>query len=180
MAIYEFENRRPQISRSAFVHPMATLIGDVHIGYDVYIGPCAVLRGDFGRIEICDGSNVQENCVIHVRPNERAFLDRDCHIGHGAILHGPTIYENCLIGMNSVIFDGVIIGKDCIIGAGTIILQGTVIEEGKIVTGSPGKVRGDVTEDMIEKKRWGTRLYQSLPARYRMTMKELSLTEVLF
>lgn len=180
MALYEFENRRPRISRTAFVHPMATIIGDVQIGDDVYIGPGAVLRGDFGSIEICRGSNVQENCVIHVKPDHRAFLDRDCHVGHGAILHGPTIYENCLIGMNSVIFDNVVIGKNCIIGAGTVLLEGTVIEEGKIVAGAPGKVRGDVSEAMKERKIWGTRLYQSLPARYRMTMKELSIGEVTF
>lgn len=179
MPIYEFENKRPRIARSAFVHPMATLVGDVVIGEDVYIGPGAVLRGDFGGIEICDGSNVQENCVIHVGPDKKAFLDRDSHVGHSAILHGPTICENVLIGMGSIIFDGVVIGKDCIIGAGTILLEGTKIEEGKIVSGSPGRVRGDVSESRKERKRWGTRLYQSLPARYRNTMKEIPLIDAL-
>ncbi len=179
MPIYEFEEKRPRIAKSAFIHPMATLIGDVVIGENVYIGPGAVLRGDFGSIEICDGSNVQENCVIHVGPDQKAFLDRDSHVGHGVILHGPTIYENVLIGMGSIVFDGVVIGKDCIIGAGTILLEGTIIEEGKIVSGSPGRVRGEVSKARRERKRRGTRLYQSLPARYRNTMKEIPLMDVL-
>ncbi len=179
MPVYEFEKKRPRIVKSAFIHPMAAIIGDVIIGEDVYIGPGAVLRADFGGIEICDGSNVQENCVIHARPDQKAFLDRDSHVGHGAVLHGPTIYDNVLIGMCSIIFDRVVIGKDCIIGAGTIVLEGTIIEEGKIVSGSPGKVRGDVSKDRKERKKRGTRLYQSLPARYKNTMKELPLIEVL-
>ena len=117
MAIYEFNGFRPVIKESSFVHPLASIIGNVIIGENVYVGPGAAIRGDWGQIIIEDGCNVQENCTIHMFPGTITLLKKGAHIGHGAIIHGGVIGENCLIGMNSVIMDDVIIEKESIIGA---------------------------------------------------------------
>lgn len=148
---------------TSFVHPNATVTGNVIIGKDVYIGPGAALRGDWGRIEIGDGCNVQENCTIHMFPGKTVILEPSAHIGHGAIIHGGHIGRNCLIGMNSVIMDDVIIGEECILGALTFIGAGKTIPKRSLVVGNPGKVIKEVTDEMIAWKTKGTRLYQQLP-----------------
>ena len=102
---YEFNGHRPVVDPSAFVHPQAAVTGNVVIGKDVYIGPGAAIRGDWGQIIIEDGCNVQENCTIHLFPGVTVLLREGAHVGHGAIVHGATIGRNCLIGMNSVIID---------------------------------------------------------------------------
>ena len=117
MAIYEFNGFKPVIDESAFIHPLAAVTGNVIIGKDVYIGPSAAIRGDFGKIIIEDGCNVQENCTVHMFPGTVTILKKGAHIGHGAIIHGGVIGENCLIGMNSVVMDDVVMGDECIIGA---------------------------------------------------------------
>src|SRR3954471_17615483 len=125
--IFEFKGIKPVIHQSAFIHPNATVTGNVIIGKDVYIGPGAAVRGDWGEIIIEDGCNVQENCTIHMFPGTTVLLKESAHIGHGAIIHGATIGKNSLIGMNSVIMDNVIIGDECIIGALTFIKAGDQI-----------------------------------------------------
>src|ERR1700691_1815128 len=112
---YEFQGFRPVVDESAFVHPGAALTGNVSIGRNVYIGPGAALRGDWGGIVIEDGCNVQENCTIHMFPGVTVLLKEGAHIGHGAIIHGSTIGKNVLVGMNSVIMDNVDIGDESII-----------------------------------------------------------------
>ncbi len=160
--IYEFNGFKPVIDESAFVHPQAVITGNVIIGKRVYIGPGAVLRGDWGQIIVHEGCNIQENCTLHMFPGLTVILHPLAHIGHGAIIHGATIGHNTLIGMNSVVMDHVVIGRECIIGALTFIPEGTVIPDRKLVAGNPGKIIKDVTKEMITWKTRGTELYQTL------------------
>ncbi len=162
--IYEFKGFRPVVHESAFVHPQAAVTGNVIIGKDVYIGPGAAIRGDWGGIVIEDGCNVQENCTIHMFPGVTVRLHESAHIGHGAIIHGATIGRNCLVGMNAVIMDEVEVGEECIIGALTFVAARQKIAPRSLVVGNPGKVIKTVSDDMIAWKTKGTRLYQSLPA----------------
>lgn len=176
--IYEFEGIKPVIHPTAFVHQTAVVIGHVVIGKDVYIGPGAVLRGDWGSIRIADGCNVQENCVIHMFPGIEVVLETGAHIGHGAVIHGARIGENVLIGMNSVIMDEVIIGKNCIIGALSFVKAGENIPEKSLVAGNPAKIIKTLDEDTILWKTEGTRLYQQLPEMCYQSLKEcLPLTK---
>ncbi len=169
--IFEFDGYRPVIDRSAFIHPNATVTGNVVIGKDVYVGPGAAIRGDWGQIIIEDGCNVQENCTIHMFPGTTVTLKEGAHIGHGAIIHGATIGKNSLIGMNSVIMDDVIIGDECIIGALALVPANMLIEKRKMAVGNPAKVIKDVSDDMIAWKTKGTALYQQLPADCYATLK---------
>src|SRR3954466_614291 len=161
--IFEFNGYKPVVDRSAFVHPNATVTGNVIIGKDVYIGPGAAIRGDWGEIIIEDGCNVQENCTIHMFPGVSVVLREDAHIGHGAIVHGATIGKNVLVGMNAVVMDRVVVGDSCIVGALCFIPEGMQIPERKIIVGNPAKLVKDVSDEMIEWKSEGTALYQKLP-----------------
>lgn len=160
---YSFKGFIPVVDPSAFVHPQAAVTGNVIIGKDVYIGPGAALRGDWGGIVIEDGCNVQENCTIHMFPGVTVLLKEGAHIGHGAIIHGATIGRNVLVGMNSVIMDDVIIDDECIIGALSFINANTKIPKRSLVVGNPGKVIKEVSDEMLNWKTKGTMLYQSLP-----------------
>jgi phenylacetic acid degradation protein len=161
--IFEFNGFRPVIKESAFVHPNATVTGNVIIGEDVYIGPGAAIRGDWGQIIIEDGCNVQENCTIHMFPGKTVLLKKSAHIGHGAIIHGGTIGENVLVGMNAVIMDDVIVEKECVIGALCFVPANSHIPERSVVVGNPAKIVKTVTDDMLAWKTKGTALYQALP-----------------
>ncbi len=170
--IYEFNGYKPVIHESSFVHPLAAVTGNVIIGKNVYIGPGAAIRGDWGQIIIEDGCNVQENCVIHMFPGTTVLLKESAHIGHGAIIHGATIGRNVLIGMNSVVMDNVHIGDECIIGALTFVPEGMIIPERKIAVGNPAKIIKEVSDEMIAWKTKGTELYQQLPKELYSTLKE--------
>ena len=161
---YEFNGYKPVVHPSSFVHPQATVTGNVIIGKDCYIGPGAALRGDWGQIILEDGCNVQENCTIHMFPGVTVLLKEGAHIGHGAIIHGATIGKNCLVGMNAVIMDNVELGDECIVGALSFIRQEEKIPRRSLVAGNPGKIIKTVTEEMMAWKTEGTRLYQQLPA----------------
>jgi phenylacetic acid degradation protein len=164
---YSFKGFRPVIHPSSFVHPAATITGNVIIGKDVYVGPGAALRGDWGGIVIEDGCNVQENCVIHMFPGITVLLKEGAHIGHGAIIHGATIGKNCLVGMNSVIMDNVELGDECIVGALSFVKADEKIPKRSLLAGNPAKIIREVSDEMINWKASGTRLYQSLPASMR-------------
>lgn len=161
--IYSFRGFRPVIHPSSFIHPQANVTGKVIIGKDVYIGPGAVIRGDWGSIVIEDGSNVQENCTLHMFPGLSVVLRTGAHIGHGAVIHGAEIGKNVLIGMNAVIMDKVVIGENSIIGALSFVKSGEQIPPRSLVVGNPGKVIREVSQDMIDWKTAGTSLYQQLP-----------------
>jgi phenylacetic acid degradation protein/carnitine operon protein CaiE len=170
--IYSFKNFIPVIHESSFIHPLAAVTGNVIIGKDCYIGPGAALRGDWGKIIIEDGCNVQENCIIHMFPGVTVVLKPGAHIGHGAIVHGATIGKNCLVGMNAVIMDNVELGDECIIGALTFIKQDEKIPARSLVAGNPGKIIKQVTDEMLAWKTEGTKLYQSLPKEMFESWKE--------
>lgn len=168
--IFEFKGYKPVVHKTAFVHPNATVTGNVVIGKDVYIGPGAAIRGDWGKIIIEDGCNVQENCTIHMFPGTTVLLKEGAHIGHGAIIHGATIGKNALVGMNSVIMDDVEIGDECIIGALTFVPAEMIIAKRKVVVGNPAKVIKEVSDEMIQWKAEGTKLYQQLPEECKRTL----------
>jgi len=170
--IFEFNGYKPVIHKTAFVHPNATVTGNVTIGKDVYIGPGAAVRGDWGEIIIEDGCNVQENCTIHMFPGTTVLLKEGAHIGHGAIIHGGTIGKNVLVGMNSVVMDNCEIGDECIIGALCFVPAETIIPKRKVVVGNPAKIIKAVSDEMIAWKTQGTALYQKLPQDCFDTLKE--------
>jgi len=169
--IYEFNGYKPVIDPSSFVHKEATIIGNVIIGKKVYIGPGASIRGDWGKITIKDGCNVQDNCTIHIFPGKDVILEENAHIGHGAIVHGANIGKNTLVGMNSVIMDDCNIGDECIIGALCFVKGEMNIPNRKIVVGNPAIIKGEVSNDMISWKTKGTELYQDLPNECYTLMK---------
>ena len=161
--IYRFEEFTPVVDPSSFIHPLAAVTGHVIIGKNVYVGPGAAIRGDWGGIIIKDGCNVQENCTIHMFPGITVTLHEGAHIGHGAVVHGAIIGRNSLVGMNAVIMDEVEIGEECIIGALTFIKAGEKIPRRSLVAGNPGKIIKEVSDEMINWKTEGTALYQQLP-----------------
>ena len=169
--VFEFEGFRPVIHETAFIHPMATVVGNVTIGRDVYIAPGAVIRGDWGEIVIEDGCNVQENCTIHVPQQVTVYLRESAHIGHGAIIHGATIGRNVLIGMNAVIMDFVEVGEESIVGALCLVPRGMKIPPRKMVVGNPARIMKDVSDERIALKAQGTKLYQALPGRLHRSLK---------
>ena len=171
MAIYEFNGFKPVVHPTAFVHPQAAVTGNVIIGADVYVGPGAAIRGDWGKIIIKDGCNVQENCTIHMFPGTIVTLHEGAHIGHGAIIHGATIGKNSLVGMNSVVMDDVIIEDECIIGALCFVPAKMEIERRSLVVGNPAKIIKKVSDEMMAWKTKGTQLYQALPKECHETLK---------
>tara|TARA_B100000508_G_C11465884_1_gene282570 strand:- start:56693 stop:57298 length:606 start_codon:yes stop_codon:yes gene_type:complete len=169
--IFEFNGFKPVIHESAFIHPNATVTGNVHIGKDVYIGPGAAIRGDWGEIIISDGCNVQENCTIHMFPGTTVLLEESAHIGHGAIIHGGRIGRNSLIGMNSVVMDDSVIGEESIVGALAFVAAKSEFPERSLIVGNPAKRIKDVSDEMIKWKTKGTELYQALPKECYDTLK---------
>ena len=161
--IYSFKGFIPVVHPSSFIHPQAAVTGNAIIGRNVYIGPGAAIRADWGKIIIEDGCNVQENCTIHMFPGVTVVLKEGAHIGHGAIIHGAAIGRNCLVGMNSVIMDRVVLGDECIVGALSFIKEGEQFENRSLIAGNPAKKIKEVSDQMIDWKTAGTALYQSLP-----------------
>lgn len=161
--IYSFKGYKPVIHESSFVHPQASITGNVIIGKNCYIGPGAALRGDWGQIIIEDGCNVQENCTLHMFPGTSVHLKEGAHIGHGAIIHGAVIGKNCLVGMNAVVMDNVDLGDESIVGALSFIKQGSQIPARSLLAGNPATIIKQVSDEMIAWKTKGTALYQQLP-----------------
>ncbi|MDO9374895.1 MAG: transferase hexapeptide repeat family protein [Ferruginibacter sp.] len=161
--IYEFNGYIPVIHESSFIHPQACVTGNVIIGQNCYIGPGAAIRGDWGQIIIEDGCNVQENCTVHMFPGVIVTIKAGAHIGHGAIIHGATIGNDCLVGMNAVIMDEVHLGDECIVGALSFIKAGEIIPARSLVIGNPAKILKAVTDEMLQWKSAGTAIYQQLP-----------------
>lgn len=176
--IFAFEDFIPVVHPGAFVHPQATIIGQVVLGDKVYVGPGAVLRGDWGGIFVEDGCNIQENCVVHMFPGVAVHLRKGAHIGHGAIIHGAEIGENVLVGMNAVVMDRVKVGPNSIIGALAFVPADMDIPPKSLVVGNPAKIVKEVSDHMVAWKTQGTALYQALPAQCRAGLREVTpLTE---
>lgn len=172
LKVYAIDGIVPVVDPTAYVHPSAILIGDVIIGPDCYVGPCASLRGDFGRLILERGANVQDTCVMHGFPGTDTVVEEDGHIGHGAVLHGCRIKRNALIGMNAVIMDNVVIGEEAIVAASAFVKAGVEIPPRVLVAGVPAKVIRPLSEDEIRWKGQGTATYQDLTRRCLATLHE--------
>jgi phenylacetic acid degradation protein len=178
MPVYSLEGLTPVVHPDAFVHETAVLIGDVLIGAGCYIGPNASLRGDFGRIIVENGANVQDACVMHAFPGKDCIVERDGHIGHGAVLHGCTVGVNAMIGINAVIMDEARIGACSIVGAMAFVAAGFTCPEKSLVIGSPATIKRELSEQEIDWKSTGTAVYQDLAVRCRNSLqKTVALTE---
>lgn len=171
--VYAIDGLIPVVDPSSFVHPTASLIGDVVIGPNCYIGPGASLRGDFGRIVMGPGCNFQDNCIAHGFPDTDTVLEEDAHIGHGAILHCCIVRRNALIGMNAVVLDGAEVGESAFVAAMAFVKAGMKVPARTLVAGIPGKVVRDLTEAEIAWKSEGTREYQTLTKRCLASFQEV-------
>lgn len=177
--VYEIDGIVPVIDETAFVHPDAVLIGDVIVGPGVYVGPACCLRGDFGRLVLEEGSNIQDTCVMHGFPGSDTVVHKNGHIGHGAVLHGCVIGEDALVGMNAVIMDGAVIGPECIVAASAFVRAGLTFEKRSLIGGVPAKVMREVSDEEFAWKHAGTKEYQDLAIRSLKTMKPaVALREV--
>jgi phenylacetic acid degradation protein len=179
MPCYEFEGIRPVVDPSAFVHPTASLIGDVIVGPHCLVGPGASLRADIGRIVLHAGANVQDNCTVHCFPGKEVIIETDGHIGHGAVLHSCTIKRNAMVGINAVIINAVImddavIGEDSFVAAMALVKAETIVPPRTLMAGIPAKVVRDLTDDEIAWKSAGTRVYQHLTKRYLTSLVQCS------
>jgi phenylacetic acid degradation protein len=174
MPCYSIDGLIPVVDPSAYVHPSAVLIGDVWIGAGVYVGPCASLRGDFGRLVLDAGSNVQDNCTMHGFPGADTVVEADGHIGHGAVLHGCVVRRGALVGMNAVVMDQAEIGEQAIVAASAFVRAGLKVPPRVLVAGVPGKVIRELTAQEMAWKHDGTRTYQVLTERCHASMQEVA------
>jgi phenylacetic acid degradation protein len=171
MPIYEFDGKKPDISPEAFVHPEAVIIGDVKIGSGCFIAPGVVIRADFGPAVIQEGTNIQDNAVIHIDPGARVLIEKDVVVGHSAVMHDVHIKSRCVIGIGAVLLNEVVCEEDVIIAAGSVVLNNTRIPAGKLAAGTPAKIIRDVTDDQRSYAETGVELYKKLSRQYRKTMK---------
>ncbi len=172
LRVYAIDGIVPVVHPSAHVHPSAVLIGDVIVGPDCYVGPCASLRGDFGRLILERGANLQDTCVMHGFPGTDTVVEEDGHIGHGAVLHGCRIRHNALVGMNAVIMDNAIVGESSIVAASAFVKAGMEIPPRVLVAGMPAKVIRELSDEEIRWKGEGTATYQDLTRRCLATLVE--------
>ncbi|MBM3338105.1 MAG: phenylacetic acid degradation protein PaaY [Betaproteobacteria bacterium] len=172
--VYAIDGVTPVIDPTAYVHPTAVLIGDVIIGPGCYVGPLACLRGDFGRLIMEQGSNLQDTCVVHGFPGSDTVIEVDGHIGHGAVIHGARIGRNALVGMNSVVMDGAVIGEASIVAAMSFVKTGMQVPPKSLVMGMPARVVRTLSDEEIEWKFKGTLEYQQLAIRCRQNMHEVA------
>lgn len=172
LKVYAIDGIVPVVDPTAYVHPSAVLIGDVIVGPGCYVGPCASLRGDFGRLILERGSNIQDTCVMHGFPGTDTVVEEDGHIGHGAVLHGCRVGRNALVGMNAVIMDNAVIGEASIVAASAFVKAGVEIPSRVLVAGIPAKVIRPLSEEEIRWKSEGTATYQDLSRRSLATMEE--------
>ena len=152
MAIYQFEDRNPKIGKNSYVHERADVIGDVELGDGCWIGPGAVLRGDYGKIVIGSRTSIEDNCVIHARPGKRCVIGSNVTIGHGAIIHNSTISDWVVVGMGAIASDFSEIGEWAVLAEGCVVRNHQIVPPSKIVAGVPAKIIGDVSDDY--KKMW--------------------------
>jgi phenylacetic acid degradation protein len=171
--VYEIDGLRPVVHPTAYIHPTAVLIGDVIVGPRCYVGPLASLRGDFGRLVLEEGANVQDSCVMHGFPEDDTVVEVDGHIGHGAVLHGCRVGRNAMVGMNAVVMDKAVVGAESIVGAASFVKAGMVIPPRSLVLGAPAKVVRAVSDEEIAWKSYGTRQYHDLAVRSMKTMREV-------
>jgi len=173
MALYEFEGRRPTIGKETYVSETADIIGDVKIGNSCYVGPGARVKGDYGSVRIGDNTSVQENCVIHARPDDSCVIGSFCRIGHGSILHNCRIMDNVIVGMGAIISDWAVVGEDAIVGEGCLVAQRQEIPPQKVALGIPAKVVGDLSRESMEEREKHRYIYSELAKRYQANLKKI-------
>ncbi len=174
LQVYEIDGLIPVVDPSAFVHPTAVLIGDVIIGPGCYVGPAASLRGDFGRLVLGAGANIQDTCVMHGFPKSDTVVEADGHIGHGAVLHGCTVKRNALVGMNAVVMDGAVIGESAIVAAMAFVKAGFELPERHLAAGTPARILRELREEELTWKAAGTREYQELTRRSLASLRPVA------
>ena len=172
MPAYSLEGFVPVVDPTAFVHPQAVLIGDCLVGANCYVGPGASLRGDFGRVTLGAGSNVQDCCVLHVFPGRDTLLEEDAHIGHAAVLHGCTIRRGALIGMGAILMDEAVVEEEAFVAAASFVPAGFILPRRTLVAGVPARIVRALTPEELAWKEAGTREYQELAVRCRASLKE--------
>lgn len=166
MAVYEFEGKRPVIGKSSFVHPQAVIIGEVEIGEHCYVGAGAVVRGDYGKIVVGSGTNIQENSTLHSEPDTIAILEENVLIGHAAVVHGPCLVKrNSTIGMGSIVSSGTEVGEESLLAAGSILPPGKTIPPRKVAMGNPARVVKDMDDYNLVYNQVAVKLYQDLAER---------------
>jgi phenylacetic acid degradation protein len=173
MPAYAIDGVIPVVHPSAAVHPTAVLIGDVHVGPRCYVGPCASLRGDFGRIVLGAGANVQDTCVIHGFPGADTVVEDNGHIGHGAVLHGCVVRRDALVGMNAVVMDAAEVGEQSFVAACAFVPAGLRVPPRSLVAGTPARVLRELRPEEIDWKAGATRVYQQLAERCLATLREV-------
>lgn len=171
MPVFSIDGITPVVDPTAFVHDTAVLIGDAIVGPGAYVGPNAVMRGDFGRLILGEGANLQDTCVMHGFPGTDTVVEDNGHIGHGAVLHGCRIGRNTLVGMNAVIMDGAEIGPECIVAACAFVKAKFRCEARSMLVGSPATVKRQVSDEEIAWKTRGTGEYQALAQRCLQTLQ---------
>jgi phenylacetic acid degradation protein len=172
MPVYAIEGIIPVVHPEAYVHPAAILIGDVIIGPRCYVGPAASLRGDFGRLILEEGANLQDTCVMHGYPGTDTVVEVDGHIGHGAVLHGCRVGKNAMVGMNAVIMDNALIGESSIVAAMALVKANVSFPPRSLIAGVPAKLIRKLSDEEIEWKRQGTATYQQLTLRSLASLEE--------
>ena len=171
MALYEFDGKRPRVPDDSFVHPQASLIGDVEIGHECMIAPGVSIRADFGPVVIGDRSSVQDNAVIHVYPGSRVVIENDVIVAHGVILHDVHIKSRCVIGIGAILLFGVVCEEDVLVNAASVVSKGMLIPAGKAVAGNPAKITHDVTDEQKKMAKSGIDEYRDLTRKYLSTMR---------
>jgi phenylacetic acid degradation protein len=176
--VYSIDGLTPVVHPDAYVHPSAVLIGDVHVGRGVYIGPSASLRGDFGRLVVEAGANLQDGCIVHGFPESDTVIEQDGHIGHGAIIHSARICRNALVGMGAVVNDNAVVGESAFVAAMAFVKAGMQVPPRTLVAGIPAKVMRDLSAEELAWKLDATQAYQNLTRRCSASLRETTaLTE---
>lgn len=173
MAHYEFDGKRPRVAANTYVHETAQLIGNVEVGEQCFIAAGAVLRGDFGRIIVGDRSSVQESCALHCRPGAQCVVGNDVTVGHGAVLHGCTVKDRSIVGINATVSDEAVVGEDCIVAEGSVVRGGTQIPDGMLAAGVPAEVKRPLSENQKKFKDAGAKMYAELTLRYIKTARKI-------
>ncbi len=166
MPLLAFQDATPSVDATAWIAENATLVGRVTVraGASVWFG--AVMRGDTDDLELGEGSNLQDNVVVHADPGSPAIIGAGVSVGHGAVIHGCRIEDDCLIGMNATVLNGAVIGAGSLVAAGSVVLEGTVVPPRSLVAGVPAKVRRELSDDELVAVRGNAVHYVERAARY--------------
>lgn len=173
MALYEFEGKKPSVGEDTYVSETADVIGDVIIGARCYIGPGARIKGDYGSVRLGDETSVQENCIIHARPNEVCQIGNQVTVGHGAILHNCTVHDGTIIGMGAIVSDWAIVEKNALVAEGAVVRQEQRIPEGRLAVGVPARVTRLTNERLKFEWPMFKKVYVELARRYRQGLKRI-------